>query len=127
MKIRKNANGDQIVKMSREEWEGLGKQAGWLKEANEEMSEEGGEDIVRECQPVEAPPRTKPKKRTRPGETKDPDANPGERRRRNPNPGVNPDPKGEKKEEVIAEACAEVDPENLPTIASELKRFQKRG
>ena len=33
MKIIKTASGKQTIKMSKSEWEGIGKKAGWMKEA----------------------------------------------------------------------------------------------
>ena len=126
MKIVKNASGEKVVKMSRKEWEDLGKQAGWLKEASEEGK------IVKEAQPA-APVKEAPPKKA-PAGNPDPKKSPGERKRRNPNPGVNPDPKGESEEVAeenddneVVEASEEVSPENLPTIASELRKFKKKG
>jgi hypothetical protein len=34
MKLTKTASGKQAIKISKKEWEDLGKKAGWMKEAN---------------------------------------------------------------------------------------------
>ena len=123
MKIMKNASGKQIVKMSKKEWEDLGKKAGWMGDNSE---------IVREAQPVEAPVR---EKRPKVSPTEKPKETP--RKRRDPKPGVSPLPKGkssskEEKEEKSSKgasdivASKEVSSDNLPTIASELKKFKRR-
>jgi hypothetical protein len=37
MKLTKTASGKKRLKISRTEWEGIGKQAGWMKEADQEF------------------------------------------------------------------------------------------
>ena len=113
MKITKTASGKQIVKLSKSDWENFGKKAGWLDD-NGKLKVQAEEELLREAQPAVAPPK---RKTDVPTET--PDQKPGERRRRKPRPLVNPKPKGEEKEE-------EVSPDNMPTIASELKKLKKK-
>jgi hypothetical protein len=113
MKVTKTASGKQIVKLSKSDWTNFGKKAGWLDD-NGELKVQAEEELVREAQPVEAPPK---RKTDVPTET--PDQKPGERRRRKPRPLVNPKPKGEEVEE-------EVSPDNVPTIASELAKLKKK-
>ena len=125
MKIVKNASGEKVVKMSRKEWEDLGKQAGWLKEASEE-------EMLREAQPAVKPAPTKPATKPAGDPSKKPAGKPGPRRPGNPAPLVNPNPQGKtpsknKEETEEVSSPEEASPENLPTIASELKKFRKRG
>ena len=40
MKITKTASGKQVVKISKSEWQNIGKKAGWMKVANDERSDE---------------------------------------------------------------------------------------
>ena len=59
MKIIKTASGNNRVKINREEWEQIGKQAGWIKEAqgrmdrnDEEMTSTTGEPLNEVPEPV---------------------------------------------------------------------------
>jgi hypothetical protein len=118
MKITKTASGKSIIKFSQSEWQDFGKRAGWLDEdghlveAQESLRKE--EDIEVVAQPVTAPPKpgTKP--------TTTPTKKPGKRKRRHGKPVIQPKPKGKEKEHF--DVAAEVSPENLPTITSELKK-----
>lgn len=113
MKLTKTASGKQIVKMSQNEWEDMGKKAGWLDSKGNFIEAK----IKKQAEPTVAPP--KPKTPTAPPKEK-PTQKPT--RRKYPNPNVDPVPKGE--DEVVKED--EVSPENLPTIASELSKLKKK-
>jgi hypothetical protein len=123
MRISKSASGKEVVNLTKTDWESFGKKAGWLNEDGKlivQASEiEKEAEIDRIAQPVEAPPRpAAPPKET-------PTESPTRRRRRQPNPGVRPAPKGRKPapKEDLDEIAASAD--NVPTIASELKRMRK--
>jgi len=125
MKIIKNANGKKTVKLSQKDWEEFGKKAGWLDEDGNLVVQ--AEDMVREAEPAPSTERSGPapaapttKPRTTPGEKTKP-GKPGKRRPRNPKPIVQPKPKAEEPEEDLPLA-AQVSPDNLPTITSELKK-----
>jgi len=45
MKITKTASGKQTIKISREEWSNIGKEAGWIKTASEEYYLDNGKII----------------------------------------------------------------------------------
>jgi hypothetical protein len=101
----------KTIKLSKNQWEDMGKKAGWL---NEEGEVSENSEIEKTAQPV-APPKPKaPPQRT-------PTERPTRRRRRNPNPVINPKPKAK---EVEEEPLAANNEEEV-TIASELKRLLK--
>lgn len=51
MKLVKTASGKQTVKISKKEWEALGKQAGWMKQANWSSSDPNeGDDSMKQTQ-----------------------------------------------------------------------------
>ena len=51
MKLIKTASGEQTVKMSKSEWEEMGRKAGWIKEAKEasDKPSKTKEEIKRKC------------------------------------------------------------------------------
>ena len=124
MKIRKSASGNKVAELTQKDWESLGKKAGWLDDngklvtASEEVASEEevkpSDEMERTAQPAVAPPRPKAPPTERPTRKK--------RRRRMPQPIVNPKPKA-KEDEAFEEKAAST--EEPPTIASELKRLLK--
>jgi len=118
MKINKKSSK---ISFSEQDWVDFGKKAGWLDSDGKLVQ---AEDIKREAEPVLVPERASPaapaKPDVKPKTT--PKEKPGGKpnRRRFPRPNINPAPKGEEERLV-----AEVSPENLPTITSELKKNLK--